>query len=217
MRKTKKISIENEKINDSDDDDEEYKDIGLSDEIIEDVEDIMDSAVNILGTLFKTHKELCLEMANKLISEIIPSLIKDSSHIIVKKIGLLIINKMIEYLGQDILPEKWNDLATTILRYSDHNDHKIRQVAVLGLGNFVVHTKRNFSYYQELVLESYHKVIKMSEIFNNDCDEWIDEKENIWILCSGKDIIWIIGHRSDDRFKLSNNTTDFLTIEYGNY
>ncbi|OIP01975.1 MAG: tRNA lysidine(34) synthetase TilS [Bacteroidetes bacterium CG2_30_33_31] len=45
----------------------------------------------------------------------------------------------------------------------------------------------------------------------------IDEKENIWILCSGKDIIWIIGHRSDDRFKLSNNTTDFLTIEYGNY
>ena len=38
------------------------------------------------------------------------------------------------------------------------------------------------------------------------------EKENIWLLSSGQDIIWIIGRRADERFKVTDKTTDILKI-----
>jgi len=40
------------------------------------------------------------------------------------------------------------------------------------------------------------------------------EKESCWLLCSKNDIIWVIGKRMDDRFKLTNNTKRVLKIEY---
>ena len=30
-------------------------------------------------------------------------------------------------------------------------------------------------------------------------------KEHVWLLCNGKDIVWVIGHRADDRFKVAND------------
>lgn len=32
------------------------------------------------------------------------------------------------------------------------------------------------------------------------------EKENTWLLCSGKNIVWIIGHRIDHRYRVTNKT-----------
>lgn len=40
------------------------------------------------------------------------------------------------------------------------------------------------------------------------------EKDNIWLLCSGDNIVWIIGSRNDDRFKVRNTTTNILNITY---
>lgn len=39
-------------------------------------------------------------------------------------------------------------------------------------------------------------------------DEKVDRfaKEEVWVLCSGQDICWVIGHRPDDRFKLTDKT-----------
>ncbi|HSK12762.1 MAG TPA: tRNA lysidine(34) synthetase TilS [Phnomibacter sp.] len=39
------------------------------------------------------------------------------------------------------------------------------------------------------------------------------EKEQVWVLESGKRIIWVIGHRIDDRFKLTDNTREALTLK----
>jgi len=38
------------------------------------------------------------------------------------------------------------------------------------------------------------------------------EKEHIWVLCSGNDIIWVVGKRADDRFRVTENTTKILKI-----
>ncbi len=42
----------------------------------------------------------------------------------------------------------------------------------------------------------------------------IPEKEAVWIITSGEDIIWIVNYRIDERYKVDRNTTDILVIEY---
>ena len=46
---------------------------------------------------------------------------------------------------------------------------------------------------------------KLSDYFNNQKFSK-QEKENTWLLCSKKDIVWVIGHRTDDRYKIEKNT-----------
>ncbi len=38
------------------------------------------------------------------------------------------------------------------------------------------------------------------------------EKERIWLLCSGEDIVWIVGYRIDNRYKVSARTKQVLLI-----
>ncbi len=42
----------------------------------------------------------------------------------------------------------------------------------------------------------------------------LPEKENTWILFSGAKLVWIIGQRLDDRFKVTEDTKEILQIEY---
>lgn len=39
------------------------------------------------------------------------------------------------------------------------------------------------------------------------------EKENSWLLCSENDIVWVVGQRSDDRFKITDKTKHIVQIE----
>lgn len=39
------------------------------------------------------------------------------------------------------------------------------------------------------------------------------DKERTWILCSGKDIIWIVGERTDNRFRITDTTDCVLTVK----
>jgi len=41
----------------------------------------------------------------------------------------------------------------------------------------------------------------------------IPEKENTWIIASDNKIIWIVGHRIDDRFKVTKDTSQILRME----
>jgi tRNA(Ile)-lysidine synthase len=52
---------------------------------------------------------------------------------------------------------------------------------------------------------------KISDYFSDHKFSLFD-KENAWLLCSGDDILWIVGHRSDDRFKITPDTVKALTI-----
>lgn len=52
---------------------------------------------------------------------------------------------------------------------------------------------------------------KLSKYFKDEKLSLFD-KENIELLCSKNDIIWIIGRRADDRFKVSENTNQILKI-----
>ena len=41
----------------------------------------------------------------------------------------------------------------------------------------------------------------------------VHQKENTWLLCSGQKVVWVMGHRIDNRFKISENTRQVLKIE----
>lgn len=46
---------------------------------------------------------------------------------------------------------------------------------------------------------------KLSDFFNNNKFSK-PEKENTWILLSGNELVWIVGHRIDNRFKINEQT-----------
>jgi tRNA(Ile)-lysidine synthase len=52
---------------------------------------------------------------------------------------------------------------------------------------------------------------KLSDFFKDEKFS-LPEKENTWILCSKEDIVWIIGHRADNRFAVKENDSDILKI-----
>lgn len=52
---------------------------------------------------------------------------------------------------------------------------------------------------------------KISKFFKDEKMS-ILEKETTWLLCSGSEIIWIIGIRQDERFKTTASTTNILQI-----
>ncbi|NIA19951.1 MAG: tRNA lysidine(34) synthetase TilS [Xanthomonadaceae bacterium] len=50
--------------------------------------------------------------------------------------------------------------------------------------------------------------------FFTDCKIPIDQKQNIPILCHDNRIIWVVGHRLDERFAIKPTTKTFLKIKY---
>jgi tRNA(Ile)-lysidine synthase len=53
---------------------------------------------------------------------------------------------------------------------------------------------------------------KLSKYFKDEKLSLID-KENSWLLCSEDSILWVIGKRADDRFKVTENTKQILKFE----
>lgn len=53
---------------------------------------------------------------------------------------------------------------------------------------------------------------KVSKLFKDEKLSLID-KENAWLLCSNNEIVWVIGIRQDERFRIENTTKNILKIQ----
>ena len=52
---------------------------------------------------------------------------------------------------------------------------------------------------------------KLSKFFKDEKLSLV-AKEKTWLLCSNNDVIWVVNHRLDDRFKVTENTKNILKI-----
>ena len=82
-----------------------------------------------------------------------------------------------------------------IKRYSKLNEKKYRDKENM----FIVEG-------EHLVEEALEKGIVI-DIFS------LEEKENQWLLCSGNDIIWDVGKRADNRYKVTSATKIVLIVK----
>jgi tRNA(Ile)-lysidine synthase len=109
------------------------------------------------------------------------------------------------FAPMDLIIEKTNSKNFKII--------KDRNVACLDLDKLefplLIRRWEQGDYFQPLGMVGFKKV---SDFF---IDEKIPlhEKENTWLLCSGKKIVWIMGRRIDNRFKITPETKNILKIE----
>ena len=54
---------------------------------------------------------------------------------------------------------------------------------------------------------------KLSKFFKDEKLS-IPEKENIWLLCAENEVAWVVGFRSDERFKVTDETKIVLHVEW---
>jgi tRNA(Ile)-lysidine synthase len=64
-------------------------------------------------------------------------------------------------------------------------------------------------YFQPLGLSGFKKI---SDFFTDEKLS-LPEKEDTWILYSENKVVWIIGYRIDNRFKVTNETKEILVLE----
>ena len=53
---------------------------------------------------------------------------------------------------------------------------------------------------------------KVSKFLKDEKVE-LSKKENVWVLCSENQIVWVVGMRFDERFRTTDTTSEILKIE----
>jgi tRNA(Ile)-lysidine synthase len=142
-------------------------------------------------------------------------LIKDREYLLITKLDTN--NQDVYFINKDIETLKLPlELNLTIL-FKDSNFEISKQKNCIHLDasklNYPLqlrHWKEGDSFYP-LGMDQKKK---LSDFFINNKLSLV-EKEKIWILLSDNEIVWIIGMRLDNRFKVSNKTEEILEIKIG--
>jgi hypothetical protein len=153
---------DNKIYSDDEDDDESEKEVieDIKDQISE-LESVITSLSDFFGALFETHKNLTLELVDKIIKEYLPIYFKDDSSNFEKTLGLLLVDDMAEFLQQELLNNIWGDILKIMLKYSSHNNYEVRNAACYGLGVFSQFTTKDFQNYGNDILAAVTNVINI--------------------------------------------------------
>ena len=146
---------------------------------IEGAEEIITAFSDAIGALFKTHKEFCMDIAKKMVEDVLPKYFGNSASIFEKKMGLFIMDDMIEFLGQELLGRIWPDIIKILVQYVDNPSCEIRQAASYGLGEFIKHTNQDYSNYKNDILNIIYKGLELKKGEEEEEDEFHSAQDNI--------------------------------------
>lgn len=144
-------------------------------------------------------------------------IIKDREHLIVEEIPLIAENKIYLITESDTeIAEPVKLKLSTLAKTTDFalpkgsTDLYIDKTKVMF--PLVIRKWAHGDWFKPLGMKGSKK---LSDYFT-DRKFSLPEKENTWLICSGDDIIWIVGERADDRFKITNHTKEIFKIELDN-
>ena len=169
---------------DDDDNDEKINNLeNIRDEIHE-IEEVVTSFADVVGSIFKSHKELSLGIAKKTLENILPKYFEASASNFEKKMGLFILDDLVEFLGQELLNDIWPNIIHIYVPYIVSPFPELRQAASYGLGEFIVHTKNGFENYAKDVYDALQKGLVVANQGSPE-DEFYTAQDNV-ITAFGK-------------------------------
>jgi hypothetical protein len=91
-----------------------------------------------VGSLFKTHKEMTINLVEYIINRVLPKVFDLSDNM--NKFGLFLIDDMVEFLGYELLKARWNDFLIPLMKYTLDKNVVVRQAACYGVGIYAQNT-----------------------------------------------------------------------------
>lgn len=163
---------------DEESDDEFHKKEQDLKEDLEQIEDQLSNISEIIGQLFSNHKNISQDIVKIILSDVLPNLFRTGSSLFENKMGLYLIDDIVEYLGQDYVSDEiWIQIAKILINYSNIEESCIRQPAVYGMGMFAQNSKRGFDTF------AYEFTSKLFTSLNipkegQDEEDWLLAKDN---------------------------------------
>jgi hypothetical protein len=116
--------------------------------------DLQIAAAELMGTLFKTHRESVTALVQRLRNEIIPGCFGSGEQKRFK-FALFILDDMIEHLGPSYFsPEDFQSIVQAICGFSNHTSAALRQASAYGIGVIAQNAGDSFQSCAELCLTS---------------------------------------------------------------
>jgi tRNA(Ile)-lysidine synthase len=145
--------------------------------------------------------------------------ISSATHRIIKNRNWLIIAPLQASETAHVLIDSFNDcpFADGTLKFkqmpaSQHNISVLNTIATLDIATIqfplLLRKWKQGDYFYPLGMR---KKKKLSRFFIDQKLSKTD-KEKVWVLEMNKKIVWVVGYRIDDRFKITDNTKEVLTI-----
>ena len=162
---------------DDSEDEEERLEKEISDDI-EDIEDIQSEMTDLIGKLFSTHKAFSEDVINVVINQMIPKYFRADASAFETKMGIFLVDDIIEFLGQDSMTnDLWHQMAKALIIFASNQECTLRQASLYGLGMFAKETKRGFEVYANECLESIYNGLSISSD-NKDETDWQLARDN---------------------------------------
>ncbi|MBI3719655.1 MAG: tRNA lysidine(34) synthetase TilS [Sphingobacteriales bacterium] len=146
--------------------------------------------------------------------------ISSSSHRIIKNRNWLMIAPLLAADAQIYVIEQWESslqsaagsLQLQLINAADCQLSTANSIAMLNAAEIkyplLLRKWKTGDYFYPLGMK---KKKKLSRFFiDNKLSK--TEKENVWVIESNKRIVWVVGHRIDERFKVTGKTKEILKI-----
>lgn len=123
----------------------------------------------VLGALFKTHTQLSLNIIDYVYSQILSSLLAPTAPPLDHKLGIFIIDDIIEFVGPALVHDKWLALQEALVRFADAKDDAVRQAAVYGLGQLAIKSSPEiFQQYAGQILLALERSLQVPQAKNSE-------------------------------------------------
>lgn len=170
--------IKGKQLEDEEEDDEEErmeKDIA---EEVESIQDIQSSMSELIGKLFATHKSISEDVVKVILNVMIPKYFRDGASVFESKMGMFLIDDIVEYLGQDYIPSDiWDQMGKALTKYGADEECQLRQAALYGIGMYAQMTKTGFENYAYDMISKIYGALSIPKD-NKDEEDWGLARDN---------------------------------------